>query len=101
MHKEHQDRYFVLFGELEVVLYDDRPNSPTYQLVATVVLSQYNRRLMNIPTGIWHANHNIGTKDVVVVNFPTRPYDHANPDQYRLPIDTDQIPYQFTQRQGW
>src|SRR5262245_46954133 len=28
VHKKHEDRYFILFGEMEVVLYDDRPDSP-------------------------------------------------------------------------
>jgi dTDP-4-dehydrorhamnose 3,5-epimerase len=101
LHKEHEDRYVVLFGEMEVVLYDDRPGSSTRGLVATVVLSEYERRLMNIPAGIWHATHNIGSKDVVVINFPTRPYDHANPDKYRLPLNTDQIPYKFDDVAGW
>ena len=101
MHREHEDRYFILAGELELVLYDERADSPTRGLVARVVLSEYRRRLMNIPPGIWHANHNIGTKDVVVVNCPTTPYDHANPDKYRLPLDTDRIPYRFEPRTGW
>src|SRR3989338_7707640 len=34
MHKLHQDRYCILFGEMEVVLYDDRPDSPTRGLVS-------------------------------------------------------------------
>ena len=38
---------------------------------------------MNIPAGICHANHNIGDKNAVVVNFPTRPYEHDNTDKYR------------------
>jgi dTDP-4-dehydrorhamnose 3,5-epimerase len=101
LHKEHEDRYFVLFGELEIVLYDDRPDSPTRGLVASVVLSEYRRRLMNIPAGVWHANRNLGSKDVVVINFPTILYEHANPDKYRLPLDTDQIPYKFAPLQGW
>lgn len=101
LHKEHEDRYFTLFGEMEIVMYDDRPDSPTRGLVATVVLSEYRRRLMNIPPGIWHANHNIGTKDAIVINFPTKPYDHANPDKYRLPLDTDLIPYRFERAKGW
>lgn len=101
MHMEHEDRYFTIFGELEIVMYDDRPDSPTRGLVATVVLSEYRRRIMNIPIGIWHANHNIGTKDAVVINFPTKAYDHTTPDKYRLPLDTDKIPYRFPQRQGW
>ena len=101
MHKKHEDRYFILYGELEVVLYDDRPESPTYKLLAKVYLTEKNRRLMNIPTGVWHASHNVGLKDVVVVNFPTIPYQHETPDKYRLPLDTDKIPYSFEPKKGW
>jgi dTDP-4-dehydrorhamnose 3,5-epimerase len=95
MHLEHEDRYFVLFGELSIVMYDAREGSPTRGLVATVVLSEYRRRLMNVPTGVWHANHNIGDRDAVCINFPTRPYDHESPDKYRLPLDTEEIPYHW------
>jgi dTDP-4-dehydrorhamnose 3,5-epimerase len=101
LHKEHEDRYFVLFGEMQVVMYDDRPDSPTRHLVSSVVLSEHRRRLMNIPPGIWHANRNLGTRDVVVINFPTTPYNHTKPDKYRLPLDTDQIPYKFDGLRGW
>jgi len=102
MHKIHQDRYFILFGEMEVVMYDPRPDSPTRGLVSRVVLSEYRRCLMNIPEGVWHADYNFGSKDTVVINFPTIPYDHKNPDKYRLPLDTDQIPFKFNNaRGGW
>jgi dTDP-4-dehydrorhamnose 3,5-epimerase len=102
LHRQHEDRYFILYGDLEVVLYDDRADSPTNGMVAKVYLSEHHRRLMNIPAGVWHANRNVGTADVTVINFPTRPYDHENPDKYRLPLDTDQIPYSFEEgTQGW
>jgi len=48
--------------------------------------------LLVIPRGVWHAERNIGSSDVVVVNFPTIPYDHASPDKYRLPLDTKELP---------
>lgn len=95
LHLEHDDRYFILYGDLEVVMYDDRPESPTRGLLAKVYLSEHQRRLMNIPKGVWHANRNVGHQDLTVINFPTRPYDHQNPDKYKLPLDTDQIPYSF------
>ena len=101
VHKRHEDRYFILYGEMEVVLYDDRPESTTKGLVAKVVMSEYRRKLMNIPAGVWHADRNIGNKDVVVVNFPTIQYDHANPDKYRLPLNNDYIPYKFDEPRGW
>jgi len=101
LHKKHEDRYFILQGEMEAVLYDVRPESPTYKLVSKVVLSEHKRRLMNIPAFVWHSDHNIGSKDVVVVNFPTIMYDHETPDRYRLPLDTDLIPYSFGDVKGW
>ena len=101
LHKEHEDRYALIQGDMEVVLYDPRPESSTYGDVCRIVLSEHQRSIVNIPRNVWHADHNIGSKDLVVVNFPTSPYDHANPDKYRLPIDTDLIPYSFGDAKGW
>jgi dTDP-4-dehydrorhamnose 3,5-epimerase len=100
LHKEHEDRYLIVSGDLAVVLYDDRPDSPTRGLVSKIVLSEHRRRLMNVPKNVWHADHNVGTKDALVVNCPTTQYDHANPDKYRLPLDTDLIPYSFGDARG-
>ena len=93
LHKEHEDRYCLLYGEMNLVLYDPRPDSKTYGEICTISLNAYNRRIVNVPRHVWHADHNIGTTDAVIVNFPTIQYDHANPDKYRLPIDTDLIPH--------
>ena len=101
IHHHHEDRYFILFGEMEVVLFDVRPDSPTRGLLAKVYLSEYRRRLMNIPAGVWHADRNVGGKDAVIVNFPTIQYDHTKPDKHRLPLDTDQIPHKFENPRGW
>lgn len=101
LHKEHEDRYFILQGEMELVLFDPRPQSSTYGEVCRIVLSEKNRRIVNVPKNVWHADHNIGSTDVVVVNFPTVAYDHSNPDKWRLPLDTDLIPYSFQGAPGW
>ena len=65
------------------------------------ITSSARGRLVNVPTNVWHADFNCGTKDVLVVNFPTKPYDHANPDKLRLPIDADLIPYSFGDAKGY
>lgn len=95
LHREHEDRYALIQGEMELVLYDPRPDSPTAGEVCKIALSAHHRCLVNVPRNVWHADHNVGSTDVVVVNFPTTPYDHASPDKYRLPLDTDLIPYSF------
>ena len=99
MHREHEDRYAFLDGELELVLFDGRDGSPTAQQTTRLFLSSLRRQLVVIPRGVWHAERNIGTTDVCVVNFPTIPYDHSNPDKYRLPLDTDQLPVDLGE--GW
>lgn len=101
LHKEHDDRYFILDGEMLSVLYDERPDSPTYGLVSEIVLSEHRRRLMNIPAGVWHAHRNLGAKDVRVINFPTTQFVHENPDKYGLPLNNDRIPYRFEGVRGW
>lgn len=101
LHKEHEDRYFILSGEMELVLFDPRPKSSTYGKVCKIVMTEYNRVLVNIPICVWHAEHNIGKIDVVVIDMPTKAYDHHNPDKYRLPINTPLIPYAFDHARGW
>ncbi len=101
VHKKHEDRYFIISGEVMVLLYDGRENSPTKGMLNKIVLSEYNRRLMNIPIGVWHADQNIGTKDALLANFPTICYDHKDPDKYRLPLNNDLIPYKFEGTKGW
>ncbi|MEA2218932.1 MAG: dTDP-4-dehydrorhamnose 3,5-epimerase [Solirubrobacteraceae bacterium] len=100
-HSRHDDRYALMFGEMELVCFDDREGSPTRGLVSTIVLSEHRRRLVCIPTGVWHADRNIGSRDVVLVNFPTAPYEHADPDKERLPLDTPLIPHTFDEPRGW
>ena len=101
VHRAHEDRYAILYGELVVVLYDDRPDSVTNGLVSEIFFSEYRRGALSIPIGVWHGVHNIGEKTAVVVNFPTALYNHENPDKYRLPIDSPEIPYTFKTARGW
>ena len=86
---------------MELVLYDPRPNSATYGEVCKIILNEYNRQIVNVPRNVWHADHNIGNKDVVIISFPTMAYDHANPDKHRLPIDTALIPHKFPGAKGY
>jgi dTDP-4-dehydrorhamnose 3,5-epimerase len=94
-HEFQDDRSFFSMGEIQVVLYDARPESPTYGKINEFVVGTNNRALLTIPKGVWHALRNIGDCDAVFVNMPTQPFNHDNPDKYRLPLDNDVIPYKF------
>jgi dTDP-4-dehydrorhamnose 3,5-epimerase len=101
LHEHHEDRYAIVQGEIEVVLFDPRPESKTCGHIVRLLLSERKRMLVNIPRYVWHADHNIGATDAVMMNFPTRPYNHETPDRYRLPIDTPLIPFSFGDARGW
>jgi dTDP-4-dehydrorhamnose 3,5-epimerase len=82
-------------------LYDHRPESPTYKLLNIFTFSERNRALLVIPRGVFHAVQNIGQTEAMVISLPTRLYDHADPDKYRLPIKNDLIPFAFDDGPGW
>jgi dTDP-4-dehydrorhamnose 3,5-epimerase len=101
IHHLHDDRIFISQGQARVVLYDVRPESPTFGMVNEIYRSDLDRNIMVIPAYVFHAHQNVGSTDALFISMPTRPYQHSDPDVYRLPIDTDQIPYKFDTRLGW
>ncbi|HVT61457.1 MAG TPA: dTDP-4-dehydrorhamnose 3,5-epimerase family protein [Thermoanaerobaculia bacterium] len=101
VHRLQDDRLFVSLGFIKIVLYDARSESPTLGMVNEILLSERNRGLVIVPQGVYHAVQNIGESDALFLNMPSLPYDHANPDKYRLPLDTDAIPYRFESRLGY
>jgi dTDP-4-dehydrorhamnose 3,5-epimerase len=95
VHLLQDDRLFFSSGTAKVVLWDGRESSPTMGMINELYFDESNRGLLRIPRGVFHAVRNVGSADVLMVNLPTRPYDHENPDKYRLPRDTDAIPYEL------
>ncbi len=99
-HLLQADRLFMALGSFRVVLYDDRPDSPTYQKLNVLNFSDRKRGLVRIPPGVFHAVQNVGHEEAHFVNAPTRAYNHAQPDKYRLPLDTPLIPFSFAPTAG-
>ena len=98
-HKLQSDRMFSLSGFVRYLLWDPRPDSPTHGEINEIHLSERNRGLLVIPPYVVHAVQNIGLIDAVFVNIPTLPYNHENPDKYR--VDKDSVPYNTDIDVGW
>jgi dTDP-4-dehydrorhamnose 3,5-epimerase len=101
IHDYHTDRYIIIDGEMLLVLYDERENSPTNGTVQEFYLSSTGIWQITIPSGVWHLHQNIGQRDLVFLNAPSAPYQHTNPDKRRLPVVNDRIPYQLRPHIGW
>jgi dTDP-4-dehydrorhamnose 3,5-epimerase len=95
VHRDQNDRLFAYAGVLKIVLYDARTDSPTHGRVNVFYLGSNDRALLSIPAGVYHAVCNVGDGEGAFVNLPSRPYDHDDPDKYRLPLDNDVIPYRL------
>mgnify|MGYP003382343869 CR=1 FL=1 len=95
VHEYQTDTIFVTGGSIKLVLFDDRSDSTTRGKINVFHLSRMRPTVVTIPPGIWHGLQNIENAESSFINYFDRPYDYTNPDEWRLPVDTDQIPYQF------
>ena len=95
MHQGQVDHVYAVDGPLEIVLYDDRPNSLTRGRLNIIRLSRYRPEILQIAPGLWHGIKNLSSAPSSFINYFDRPYCHDDPDEWRLPLDTDQIPYRF------
>jgi dTDP-4-dehydrorhamnose 3,5-epimerase len=100
VHHDQVDRYFFWGGSIKLVLYDDRPESPTYRMINELYFSELNRSLVLVPPHVYHAVQNVGTTEGLMINLPSEPYHHEDPDKYTLPLNNDLIPYKFERTIG-
>jgi dTDP-4-dehydrorhamnose 3,5-epimerase len=94
-HKKQGDLWAVVKGMAKVVMYDPRDGSPTKGEVQEVFLGEQNPVLLQIPVGVIHGYKTIGVEPSLLLNIPTEPYNAAKPDEFRLPYDTPDIPYDW------
>jgi len=94
-HRLQTDFFTVVFGTAKFVLYDMRDGSPTHGEIAEFFIGRENLQLITIPPGVYHGFKNVGQEELLALNCPTVPYNAADPDEIRLPADTDQIPYDW------
>ncbi len=94
-HKLQTDNFVAVTGMFKVALYDDRQDSPTYGEVNEFFLGDFNATLLQIPPGVYHGWKCISEHEGIVVNVSTETYNYDEPDEYRLPFDTDKIPYNW------
>ena len=94
-HSETTDRLFVNMGTVRVVLYDAREGSATFGVVNELVFGTIRPALVVVPPRVWHGIQNLSHLPSAVLNLVDRAYDYEDPDHWRLPADTDEIPYRF------
>jgi len=98
-HKIQTDYFTIVKGMVKVVLYDDRPESPTRGEVNEFFMGEQSPLLIVIPPGVLHGMKGLGAEPGYLVNCPTEPYNYASPDEYRV-APHGQVPYDWTTKDG-
>lgn len=99
-HKIQTDHFICAHGMAKVVLYDGRKGSPTHGEVNEFFMGEQNPTLLKIPQGVMHGFKGISQETTLIVNVPTQLYNYEQPDEYRLPAHTDEIPYDWSRKDG-
>jgi dTDP-4-dehydrorhamnose 3,5-epimerase len=98
-HRVQVDHFACVAGMVKLVLIDTRDNSPTRGAVNEFYIGSQNPVLVRVPNLVYHGWKCIGTEPSLVVNVPTEPYNHADPDEYRLDPHGS-LPYDWTRKDG-
>jgi len=94
-HKKQTDHFVVVRGTAKVVCYDNRDRSPTKGKVNEFFPGERNAMLIKIPPYVIHGFKAVGPEPVYLVNFPTELYNYKEPDEFRIPYDSKDIPYDW------
>ena len=92
-HKIMTLNYVAVYGQIKLVLYDDRPKSNSKGIVQEFILSNENHYLISIPPKIWNGFCSNNNKEAILANCSDIPHDKS--EILRVPFDDSTIPYHW------
>ena len=98
LHAAMTINYAVPIGAIKLVLYDERPGSPTHGHLMELFLGDANYCLVTVPPGVWNGIKGVGTGMALVANCATIPHDPT--EITRCDPFNNHIPYDWSLRHG-
>ncbi len=100
-HKLQEDYFTCVRGMIKLVVYDNRPESPTHKQINEFFIGEHNLQLVVVPRFTYHGWKCVSEHEAMILNLVTKPYNYQEPDEYRLdPHHNDVIPYDWTRKDG-
>lgn len=96
LHKKQDDFWFFPAGNVQVVLHDMRPGSPTRGRTEVIYAGEDNPVGILIPAGVAHGYRVLGPGPAMVVYVTTEPYCAEDPDEIRIPYDDPSIGFDWS-----
>lgn len=85
-HRVLWDWFCIVHGSAKFVLKDDRPDSPTYGELMTIVASERRPCLIVVPPGVFHGWMSL-EDNTLMVSVASEVYNREEPDEVRIPPD--------------
>ena len=95
-HKNQTDVWFVASGMIQVVLYDLRKESNTYQVKDVIFMGEQNPILVLIPPLVAHGYKVLGQKPALLFYHTDQAYNPENPDEYRISYNDPKIGFDWS-----
>ncbi len=92
-HREMTLNYACIYGRIKLVLYDEREDSPTRDMLMEIFLGDENYALVVIPPGVWNGFKGMNVPYAIVANCSTHPHDPSRGT--RLDPFHNHIPYDW------
>lgn len=86
-HEALWDWFFISHGVAKFVLQDDRPDSPTYGNLMTVVTGDRRPALVVVPPGVFHGWMAL-EDDTQLISVASDVYNREKPDEVRIPPES-------------
>ena len=97
MHPHTWLNYCVVHGMIKLVLFDDRPGSPTRGEVQEIYLGDENYILVQIPPAVWNGFKGVGELEAILCDLA----DHVHDDDVIESLaahDNGVVPYDWSRK---
>lgn len=94
-HKEMTQNFAVPVGRIRLVLFDDRPQSPTCGQLEVMEIGEGNYVLVVIPPSLWYGFSGVSSDPAIVANCSDMP--HNPQESERIEPNDPSIPYHLKQ----
>lgn len=99
IHAKMTLNYAVVYGQIKLVLFDDREDSSTKGEFNEFILGPDNYQLVTVPPNVWNGFKGMGDVTAIVANCATIPHDPQ--EIKRLDPLSGKIPYDWEAKKGW
>lgn len=94
-HSQQTDHLIAISGNIKLVLWDGREQSETKGQHDVIRFGALRPLIAVVPPGVWHGLRNESGSIAHYINVNDVPYNHADPDNYRLEVEAGKAPIEL------